>query len=122
MAKLSAEAIKITGEVRPSLVATANKDGKPNVSAKGSLRVGDDETVVFADVGSPRTIANIRENPQVSIICLDAAQRRSCRIWGTAEVMDSGTLFEGIAKEFAARNVDVKNVVRVAVAKVEVSP
>jgi len=64
--------------MRPAYVATANKTGKPNVLAKGSVRVLDDEHVVFADVHSPRTIANIRENPQVSILWLDAATHKGC--------------------------------------------
>ena len=73
MTKLTDEAKKAIGEIRPSLVATSGSTGKPNVSAKGSLRVLDDEHVVFADIASPRTVANIRENPQVAVICLDAA-------------------------------------------------
>jgi hypothetical protein len=39
MAKLTGEAKKIIGEVGPALIATASKDGKPNVSVKGSFRV-----------------------------------------------------------------------------------
>ncbi|MDP2919897.1 MAG: pyridoxamine 5'-phosphate oxidase family protein, partial [Dehalococcoidia bacterium] len=77
MGKLTEAAKQAIGQIRPSLVATASKSGKPNVSAKGSLRVLDDDHVIFADVNSPRTVANIKENPQVAIICLDAAQRKS---------------------------------------------
>jgi len=81
MAKLTEEAKNAIGTMRPAYVATASKTGKPNVSAKGSLRVIDDEHVLFADVASPRTIANIKENPQVAILCLDAATHHGCRIW-----------------------------------------
>jgi predicted pyridoxine 5'-phosphate oxidase superfamily flavin-nucleotide-binding protein len=119
MAKLTDEAKKAIGEIRPSLVATANETGKPNVSAKGSLRILDDEHVVFADVASPRTIANIKENPQVAIICLDAVARTGCRIWGRAEILKSGKLFDTIARELAGRNMEVKYVVKVAVEEVE---
>jgi predicted pyridoxine 5'-phosphate oxidase superfamily flavin-nucleotide-binding protein len=117
--KLNDEAKKAMAEIRPSLVATASKKGKPNVSAKGSLRVLDDEHVLFADIDSPRTIANIKENPQVAIICLDATARKGCRIWGQAEILISGELFDTIAKEFAGRNMEVKHVVKVAVKEVE---
>ena len=119
MTKLNGEAKKAIGEIRPSLVATATKAGKPNVSAKGSLRVLDDEHVLFADVASPRTIANIKENPQVAIICFDATARKGCRIWGQAEILISGELFDRIAKEFAGRNMEVKHVVKVAVEEIE---
>ena len=118
MGKLDETAKILIGEIHPALVATASKAGKPNVSAKGSFRVVDDETVAFNDMNSLRTIANIKENPQVSIICLDA-NRRSCRIWGTAEVLDSGSLFDEAVAAMAARNMRPKHVVTVKVVDVE---
>ena len=119
MTKLSDEAKKAITEIRPSLVATAGSTGKPNVSAKGSFRVLDDEHVVFADIASPRTVANIRENPQVAVICLDAAARKGCRIWGQGSILDSGELFDQLTAEYAEKNMEVKNVVKVAVEEVE---
>ncbi len=120
MAKLSEEAKKLIGEIRPALIATASKSGKPNVSAKGSFRIVDDETVAFSDVNSPRTIANIKENPQIAIICLDL-NRRSCRIWGIAEVLDSGPLYDEAVVAMAARNMKPKHVVKVKVDEFEIS-
>ncbi|MFC1966725.1 pyridoxamine 5'-phosphate oxidase family protein [Chloroflexota bacterium] len=121
MAKLTEDAKKVIGEIRPSLVATASKTGKPNVSAKGSLRVLDDDHVVFANIASPRTVANIKENPQVAIICLDASSRKGCRIWGRGEVLDSGELFDKAVAEYASRNMQVRNLVKIAVDEVEVT-
>jgi predicted pyridoxine 5'-phosphate oxidase superfamily flavin-nucleotide-binding protein len=119
MAKLTDEAKNAIGEIRPSLVSTASRTGKPNVSAKGSLRVLDDEHVVFADIASPRTVANIRENPQVTVICLNAATRKGCRIWGQGSIFNSGELFDQFTAEYAEKNMEVKNVVKVAVQEVE---
>ena len=83
MATLTDEARKAIKEIHPALVATANKKDRPNISTKGSLRVLYDEHVVFGDVASPRTVANIKENPHVAIIYLDVVTRGSCRIlWG----------------------------------------
>ena len=121
MAKLTAEAKQAIGTIHPAFVATVSKTDKPNVSAKGSLRVLDDEHVLFADVHSPRTIANIKENQQVAIICLDAATRKSCRIWGKGEIINSGELFDKIAAEMAARKMKVNNLVKVTVEQVETS-
>ncbi|MBI2849452.1 MAG: pyridoxamine 5'-phosphate oxidase family protein [Chloroflexi bacterium] len=119
MAKLSEEAKKLIGDIHPALIATSSKAGKPNVSAKGSFRVLDDEHVVFSDMNSPRTVANLMENPQVSIICLDTSTRKNCRIWGTAEVLDSGPLFDEAVTAMAARNMKPKHVVKIAVESVE---
>ena len=119
MTKLTDEAKEAIAEIRPSLLATANRTGKPNVSAKGSMRVLDDDHVVFADIASPRTVANIRENPQVAVICLDATARKGCRIWGQGTILNSGELFDQLAAEYAKKNMEVKNVVKVAVEEVE---
>jgi len=116
MAKLSEEAKKAIGELGPALIATASKDGKPNVSPKGSFRVLDDEHVIFADIASPRTMANLRENPQLSAIVFDPSTRKGCRIWGKAvEILDSGDLFDTVSAQFASRGMKIKHIVKVAV-------
>ena len=66
------------------------------------------------EVASPHRVTNIKENPQVAIICLDAAAWKGCRIWGQAEVLTSGEPFDAIAEEFAGQNMEVKHVVNVA--------
>lgn len=121
MAKLSEEAKKAISEIHPALVATANKNGRPNVSAKGSFRVLDDEHVLFCDIRSPRTVANLRDNSQVSAIVLDVATRKGCRVWGKAEeILTSGALFEKLSSEFAARKMKVNHVVTITVNEFEV--
>ena len=115
MGKLSEKIKETIAEIRPGIIATASKDGRPNVSAKGSLRVGDDDHVAFADISSPRTIANLRENPCISILIMHPKSMRGCRIWGKGEILNSGDLFDEIRREFAGRNIAVNHVVTVAV-------
>lgn len=115
MAKLSEEAKKVISEIHPGLVATVSKGGKPNVSPKGSFRVLDDEHVAFNDFNSPRTIANLRENPQLTVIVFDPITRKGCRIWGKAEILDSGDLFNSISAQSTAAGRTLKHVVKVAV-------
>jgi len=115
MGKLSQKIKETIAEIRPGIIATASKDGKPNVSAKGSFRVLDDDHVVFGDISSPRTIANLRENPQVSVLVVHPKSMRGCRIWGRGEILDSGELFDQMSKEFAERNLKVNHVVKITV-------
>jgi predicted pyridoxine 5'-phosphate oxidase superfamily flavin-nucleotide-binding protein len=118
MAKLTTEAKRIIGELRLAMVATASKGGRPNVSLKG-LQVLDDEHVGFADVASPRTMANLGENPQISAIVFDPATRKGCRLWGKAEIMEGGDLFNSMSADYAKMKMKVKRVVRVTVTEVE---
>lgn len=120
MSKLNEEAKKAIETVRPSLIATASKNGKPNVSAKGSLQVLDDDHITFVDVASPRTIKNLLQNPQISIICIDYPSRKGCRVWGQAEVLTSGELFQKIAAAMEAKRPQkVNHVVKVLIEEVE---
>ena len=118
MAKLNEEAKRIIAEFGPALIATASKSGKPNVSPKGSFRVLDDEHVIFANIASPRTMANIKENPQLTAIIFERSTRKGCRVWGKAEILDKGELFDSISAEFTPMGMKVKQIVKVAVEEV----
>ncbi len=115
MGKLSQKIKETIAEIRPGIIATASKDGKPNVSAKGSFRVLDDDHVLFGDISSPRTIANLKENPQVSVLVVHPKSMKGCRIWGKGEILDSGEVFDQMSKEFAERNLEVNHVVKITV-------
>jgi len=104
MAKISDELQKSISEIKPAFMATASTAGRPNVSAKGSLRVLDDQHLAFADLRSPQTVQNLRENPNVSIIGLNPATRKGWRVWGKAvEIQTSGDLFDKFSKEYAEK-------------------
>lgn len=119
--KLTEEAKKAIETNRPCLVATASKTGKPNVSAKGSIQVLDDEHLTFVDVASPRTIKNLMENPQVAVICLDLPTHKGCRVWGRGEILSSGELFNKVSAAMAARSPrKVNNIVKVTIEEVEI--
>ena len=122
MAKLSNEVKTMIAEIRPGIIATASKDGKPNASAKGSFRVLDDNHVIFADINSPRTIANLRENPYVSILVVHRRTLKGCRIWGKDEILNSGPLFDQMNKEFVEKGLKVNHVVKITVDKVQEGP
>ena len=115
MAILSPEAKTMIATMHPGMVATADSSGRPNVSPKGSFMVLAHAHVAFADVHSPRTIANLRQNPQVTAIVYDAATRHGCRVWGKAEILDSGEVFDKLTAALAARNMTANHVVVVSV-------
>ena len=102
--RMALMAAKITDDLkafieanRPSLVATSSKTGEPNVSPKMSLRVLDDEHLVFADVMSPKTRQNVQENPRVCVLLLSVQERRGYQFKGSAEYIANGPLYEQVA-------------------------
>jgi predicted pyridoxine 5'-phosphate oxidase superfamily flavin-nucleotide-binding protein len=117
MENISEELKTAISQIKPAMVATASKSGQPNVSPKGSLRVLDDQHLVFADLRSPQTIENLKENPYLSIIALDPATRKGWRVWGkTEEIMTSGTLFDQLSNDYASKG-KVNHVVKILVEK-----
>ncbi len=79
-------------------VATASKDGMPNVAIKGSLRVLDDEHLIFADLFSLKTRKNLEENPQVAVMVSDDQSRKGYSLKGKAEMIGEGELFDQTAE------------------------
>ena len=75
-------------------VATASQNGLPNVTPKGTLRILDQFHVLFADLFSEKTRRNLLENNKVSVTVVDQGSATGYQIKGTAEIIDSGPLFE----------------------------
>lgn len=84
-------------------VATATKGGVPNVTPKGSLRVLDDEHVLFADLFSLKTRSNLAENPKVAVTVVDQATFSGYQLKGTAQMISSGPLYEEVSAQVKAR-------------------
>ncbi len=80
-------------------VATASRDGMPNVSIKGSLRVIDDEHLVFADLFSLKTRKNLEENPKVAVMVSDMATHEGYLFKGTVELLTEGPAYERMLEE-----------------------
>lgn len=117
MAKLTEEAKKIIAEASPALIATSSMNGKSHVSIKGSLHVLDNERIIFVDIDSPRTMANLRDNPQLSALVLEPTTGKRCRIWGKAEILTKGEIFNYVMAETGKK---AKRLVLVNVGEVEV--
>ncbi len=99
-------------------VATASRDGVPNVTPKGSLKLLDEHHVIFADLFSLKTRKNLLENKKVAVTIVDAATGKGYQLKGTAEVIDSGPLFEDVSKklkESPKRLPPLRHVVKITV-------
>jgi uncharacterized protein len=80
-------------------VATTSPDGVPNATPKGSVRVIDDEHLVFADLFSRKTRENLLKNPKVAVTVIDEKSFKGYQIKGAAELLTAGELFDQMAEE-----------------------
>jgi predicted pyridoxine 5'-phosphate oxidase superfamily flavin-nucleotide-binding protein len=87
---------RVVEEQKLGYVATVCPDGTPNLSPKGTTAVWDDDHLVFADIRSPQTVANLRANPAVEVNVVDPIVRKGYRFKGTAVVLEDGERFTEI--------------------------
>jgi predicted pyridoxine 5'-phosphate oxidase superfamily flavin-nucleotide-binding protein len=80
-------------------VATASADGIPNATPKGSVRVIDDQHIVFADLFSLKTRANLKENPKVAVTVVDEKSYKGYQLKGSAELLTDDPIFDQVAEE-----------------------
>lgn len=99
MAKLNADMRALIRGTILCFAATVNADGSPNLSPKSTLTVHDDEHLLFANIASPGTIANLRRDPRIEINCIDIFSRRGYRFTGHGSVRSPG---DPICDRFAA--------------------
>jgi uncharacterized protein len=66
--------------------ATVCADGTPNLSPKGTTAVYDQDHLMFAELRSPQTLANLEANPSIEVNMVDPIVRKGWRFKGTASV------------------------------------
>ena len=113
MAKMN-EKVRAMFENQPIVaMATASENGIPNVVPIGAKKVLDDETILISDQYFNKTLANLKENPQVALTFWDLETHDSYQIKGAITIETSGEVFEQTAawiEEIAkARNVPMKS-------------
>jgi predicted pyridoxine 5'-phosphate oxidase superfamily flavin-nucleotide-binding protein len=62
---------RVVREQKLGFIATVCPDGTPNLSPKGTTAVWDDDHLIFVDISSPGTVANLRQNPAIEINVVD---------------------------------------------------
>lgn len=102
-------------------VGTATRDGVPNVTPKGTIKVLDDQHLVFADLFSLKTRKNLEQNSNIAVTVIDSATHQGYQVKGKAELISSGPLYEQMVaglKQASAALPPPKYVVKICVESV----
>jgi predicted pyridoxine 5'-phosphate oxidase superfamily flavin-nucleotide-binding protein len=94
---------RVINEQRLGFVASVCPDGTPNLSPKGTTAVWDEEHLIFADICSPGTVANVQQQVVVEINVVDPVARKGYRFKGPASVYQEGSFFEQAVAFYRAR-------------------
>ena len=103
MGRLTDDMKRVVDEQRLGFVATVCPDGTPNLSPKGTTAVWDDDHLIFANIRSPGTLANLRQNANIEVNVVDPLLRKGYRFKGVASVLASGALYDQVIAFYQAR-------------------
>ena len=78
------------------VLGTASKEGRPQISLKGSVLVFDRETLAYWERSRRSALENVAENPQVVIFYRNPGKRINWRFHGTAHVYDRGAIRDNV--------------------------
>jgi uncharacterized protein len=118
MGLLTDDMKRVVGEQRLGFVATVCPDGTPNLSPKGTTAVWDDDHLVFANIRSPGTLANLRQNANVEVNVVDPFLRKGYRFKGVASILESGALYDQALAFYKARGSRVSAIREVVLVRV----
>jgi uncharacterized protein len=123
MALLTDEMRQIVREQRLGDIATVSPEGAPCISPKGSLAVLDDDTIVWADIHSPRTVHNLASNSKVEVLVVDPFARKAARFSGKGMVIPQDSNYWKTLEMYRAEGSDitrVKTVVAIVINQAEI--
>lgn len=98
MVNLTPEMKETFSKIKLFPVATASKNGIPNVVPIAFVSLVADDTIWLADNYMHKTLANVKENPHAAIYIYDADAKKCFQIKGTVEVKTSGPDYEKMKK------------------------
>lgn len=96
MAKMNARMKEIFEKQETIVLATATKDGVPNVVPINAKKILDDETILISDQFFGKTLKNMQENPQAALTIWDKLE--GYQVKGTVTIETSGKRFEETAQ------------------------
>lgn len=109
MAKLTQEMKDVMEKTRGYSVATATKDGIPNVVPIHFVKILSDDEIMMADIFMKKTLGNIQENPVMAVSAWDwdVKPRRGYQFKGTPKVETSGRVYDMAVKMVKAEKPDL---------------
>jgi len=104
-------------------LATASSENIPNVSPKEIFNYYETDKIIVANIASPQTVRNIKQNPNVCISFIDILVQKGFQIKGKAEItgkVDSEFLaMENILTEMSGGNFPFQTITVIKIGQIK---
>ena len=87
---------EILKEDKAVAFGTSTSDGNPNINMIGLKKIKDDETIILADNYFNKTLANIQQNNQGTILTKRASEKLWYQLKGTYKYINEGSEYENL--------------------------
>ena len=104
MAKLTADMKEAFSKMKVFPIATASKDGTPNVVPLAIVELVDDETIWITDNFMNKSMSNLRTNPKIAIYIWGPEIKGCFQIKGVAAIKTSGKEYEAMKAKVNVKN------------------
>ncbi len=94
MARITEEVKEVVGKSKGLAVATATKEGEPNVVPIAFGKVLSEDEVLLMDNFMKKTEENMKANPRVAISVWDMDTLKGYQLKGSARIETSGSVFD----------------------------
>ncbi|KRL57009.1 pyridoxamine 5'-phosphate oxidase family protein [Furfurilactobacillus rossiae] len=102
MAKLTSEMKDLISQAFP-FIATVDEDGNPQIGPKGTLRVMDDEHLIYNEETGRQAWHNLQANHKIAVAVHPYPGKIGLRVEGYATIYKDGPVFEA-AHQYAVDN------------------
>jgi hypothetical protein len=109
MSLITPEIKEFLEQQKLGFVATVTPDGTPNISPKGTIIGWTSELLAFANIRSPDTVNNLKNNPDVEINVLDPLLRRGYLFKGSTRILNDGQMYDEILEFY--KNLGIKSII-----------
>jgi len=104
MVKLTADMKEAFAKMKVFPLATASRDGTPNVIPVGIAELVDDETVWFVDNFMNKTLSNFRTNPKVAFYLWGPEIKGCFQCKGVVSIKTSGNDYDAMKAKLNIKN------------------
>ena len=90
--------MKLTAAIKESIdnsvlcwLATSSVENVPNVSPKEIFSYFENDSIIVANIASPQTVRNLKQNKNVCISFIDILKQKGFQLKGTAEIIEKSS-------------------------------
>lgn len=116
--ELIRKAVDMANRVGYALVATSDRNGLAHVAASRRVEADPGSYIAVSEWFCPGTLANLNENPLISVVVWDPASDAGYQLTGKSEAVEDAAMMDGYAPGMEEAPPQVERKIRIRVDRI----